>query len=269
MTDTLPAGLTLGFVLAQPGDFCRRRVGRRLAGPGGTARSRSTPPSNSTAQLTNTAIDHGSRPGRSQRRRTTAIRPGGRPAEPPTSRVDHACHGRRRRQGQNATFTVTLTNSGPDAAHRHRGDRLDSRRAFRSSLRRPKSGTTYNANTWTIPTLASGEDVTLTIDRPGPGSGRSLTPLRSPTPTRSTRTRRPTTAGGRFCHGHVDAPQAAADLSLTITPPTQTPGLGQDATFTVTLTNGGPDAATNIVVTDVIPAGLVLQSNTPRGGTTY
>ena len=74
-------------------------------------------------------------------------------------------------------------------------------------------------------------------------------------------------AGDDSASATVDA--VSADLSLEITPPTQTPAVGQDATFTVTLTNGGPDTATNIVVTDVIPAGLALRSNTPAAGTTY
>jgi uncharacterized repeat protein (TIGR01451 family) len=41
-----------------------------------------------------------------------------------------------------------------------------------------------------------------------------------------------------------------------------TPNYLSNVTFTVTLTNSGPDAATNVVVTDTLPAGLVFQTST-------
>jgi uncharacterized repeat protein (TIGR01451 family) len=47
------------------------------------------------------------------------------------------------------------------------------------------------------------------------------------------------------------------------------PGVGQTVTFTVTLTNSGPATATNVTVSDVLPAGLSFVGATPSGGTTY
>src|SRR5262249_49373450 len=43
--------------------------------------------------------------------------------------------------------------------------------------------------------------------------------------------------------------------------------VGDTITFTVTLTNAGPDAATNVRVTDLIPSGLTFVSATPGQGT--
>ena len=43
--------------------------------------------------------------------------------------------------------------------------------------------------------------------------------------------------------------------------------LGSDVTFTVTVTNAGPSAASGVALTDVLPAGLALVSATPAQGT--
>ncbi len=38
-------------------------------------------------------------------------------------------------------------------------------------------------------------------------------------------------------------------------------------TFTVTVVNAGPDQATNVAVTDILPSGLTFVSSTPSQGT--
>ena len=52
----------------------------------------------------------------------------------------------------------------------------------------------------------------------------------------------------------TETPQQA-DLALTKTVSNPTPNVGDTITFTVTLTNTGPDAATNVAVHDLLPAG--------------
>jgi len=168
--------------------------------------------------------------------------------------------------GQNATFTVTLTNTGPDTAT---GvvvtDIIPAGLTFQSAT--PEAGTTYNSNVWTIPTLASGEDVVLTIVLRADNSTELVYSAQVTASGVADPDSTPNDGqGDDFDSATVDVPPIA-DLSLAITPPTSTTAVGQNVTFTVTVTNGGPDAATNIVVTDVLPAGLTPQSATPEAGT--
>jgi uncharacterized repeat protein (TIGR01451 family) len=60
---------------------------------------------------------------------------------------------------------------------------------------------------------------------------------------------------------------SSSDLSVSKTVNNANPIQGQNVTFTVTLTNNGPTNATNVVVTDALPAGLTFVSATPSAGT--
>lgn len=60
-----------------------------------------------------------------------------------------------------------------------------------------------------------------------------------------------------------------ADLSLTKTVNNSSPTVGSNVTFTLTLTNAGPNSATGVTVADLLPAGLTFVSATPSAGTTY
>lgn len=56
-----------------------------------------------------------------------------------------------------------------------------------------------------------------------------------------------------------------ADLSISKTMTPATPAVGDQVTFTLTVTNHGPAAATGIVVSDLLPAGLTYVSDTGGG----
>src|SRR5439155_670634 len=66
----------------------------------------------------------------------------------------------------------------------------------------------------------------------------------------------------------AETPQQA-DLTLTKTVSNTTPNVGDVITFTVTLTDRGPDTATNVRVTDLLPTGLTFVSATPSQGIYY
>jgi uncharacterized repeat protein (TIGR01451 family) len=59
---------------------------------------------------------------------------------------------------------------------------------------------------------------------------------------------------------------AQADLSLTKVASNSAPDVGSTVTYTVTLTNGGPAAATGITVADVLPVGLSYVAGSIAGG---
>jgi len=58
-----------------------------------------------------------------------------------------------------------------------------------------------------------------------------------------------------------------ADIALTKKVDINTPDVGDNITFTITVTNNGPAQLQNLVVTDNIPNGLTLVSATPTTGT--
>jgi len=58
-----------------------------------------------------------------------------------------------------------------------------------------------------------------------------------------------------------------ADVGLTLTAPTNSVVIGSNLTFTIGVTNYGPDNALNVVVTNPVPASLGLVSATPSIGT--
>jgi uncharacterized repeat protein (TIGR01451 family) len=63
----------------------------------------------------------------------------------------------------------------------------------------------------------------------------------------------------------TETPQAA-NLALAKTVDDPTPNVGDTITFTVTLSDLGPDAATSVTVNDALPAGLFFLSATPSQG---
>jgi uncharacterized repeat protein (TIGR01451 family) len=59
----------------------------------------------------------------------------------------------------------------------------------------------------------------------------------------------------------------AADLVLTKSAAPTTAFAGQDVTFTLTTTNNGPSASTNVTVVDTLPAGLTFKSSSTCSAT--
>ncbi len=70
----------------------------------------------------------------------------------------------------------------------------------------------------------------------------------------------------------IDVPPPSgpeADLSLTKTAGNPTPQLNGNFTYSIVLSNAGPDAATNVAVKDVLPSGVKFVDAAPTQGTSY
>ena len=69
-----------------------------------------------------------------------------------------------------------------------------------------------------------------------------------------------------FCGFSAAAFAQQADLAVAKTVNDPTPNAGDNVTFTVTLTNLGPNDATGVQVQDLLPSGLTYVSSIPSQG---
>lgn len=183
-----------------------------------------------------------------------------------TKTVDDATPDR----NQNVVFTLTLTNGGPQTATNVTvTDLLPAGMTFVSST--PGGGTTYNSTTgvWTVASLNSGANVVLTITATTATVGAKTNTAEV---TASDQFDGDSTPGNRATvPGEDDTASAtvtpnATDLAVTKTVDDASPDIGQNVTFTVTVSNTSATNATNVVLTDLLPAGLTFVSSTPSQG---
>ncbi len=170
--------------------------------------------------------------------------------------------------GQNVSFTLTMVNAGPDTATGIVvSDAIPQGMTFVSAS--PSAGT-YNAanGTWTVPSLGTGSTATLilvaTYDQPTQITNVAEISAVDQFDVDSTPGNSATNEDDR---ASVQITPALADLSLTQTVSNATPNFGQSVSFTLTLVNGGPDAATGVTVLDLLPAELAFVSSSPSLGT--
>ncbi|HEU4662562.1 MAG TPA: hypothetical protein VFS55_00885 [Dokdonella sp.] len=162
--------------------------------------------------------------------------------------------------GDTVTFTVTATNNGPNAATGVAvTDALPSGVAFVSAT--PSQGTYDNGTgLWTIGALGNGASATLDI------VATVLTPgAITNTATKSAGDQFDPNSGNNAGSASLNA-QPSADLQVGKTVDDTTPNLGTNVTYTVTVTNAGPNDASNVSVDDLLPMGLVFVSATPSQG---
>src|SRR5581483_5498904 len=161
--------------------------------------------------------------------------------------------------GDTVTFTVSLTNQGPDAATGVSvRDLLPAGLTFLAAA--PSQGSYASATgLWTVGTVAAGAAPTLTLQ----ARVATAAPLTN-TATVSAADQFDPVPGYNRARA-TETPQQA-DLALSKAVDNPTPNVGGLVTFTITLADRGPDPATNVQVTDLLPAGLTFSLADPSQG---
>jgi uncharacterized repeat protein (TIGR01451 family) len=179
--------------------------------------------------------------------------------------------------GGTFNYTVTVTNDGPSTATNVQvTDRLPPSTDVSvnsASITTSQGSAVYNAATpnivWTVGTLAPNTSATLTI--PATRLLASFT-LNVAEVTASTQSDPDSTPGnnivGEDDQASVTVPSQLIDLAVNKTVDNPSSALGQNVTFTITVTNPSSSTvtATGVGLSDLLPAGLTYQSNTPSQG---
>lgn len=161
--------------------------------------------------------------------------------------------------GNTITFTVTLTNGGPGTATGVQvTDMLPSDLTFVSAA---TSQGTYSSLTglWNVGTVTTATPQTLRLQ----ATVTSSSALTNTATVTASNQLDPSSANNAA--SATEKPKRA-DLALSKIVSTAAPNVGGTITFTVTLSNNGPDQATNVQVTDLLPAGLSFVSSSTAQG---
>lgn len=174
--------------------------------------------------------------------------------------------------GDNITYTITVSNAGPDlATNVELTDELPTGLTFVSAT--PGQGT-YDSTTgvWTVGDVPVGEtralEIVATVNvLPTPDN-----PLINTVQVTGSDQVDPDSIPGNDNPDEDDQrsvrlPAQVADLSLTKTVNPETPTLGDNFTYTLTVNNAGPDEATGVEIEEQLPDGLTFVSATPSQGT--
>jgi len=166
--------------------------------------------------------------------------------------------------GAAISYTITVTNNGPNAAlNVQLSDPLPAGTTFVSLL--APAG-------WICSTPAVNAPGTVTCTRVSVPAGPNAFTLNVNAPSTAggiTNTATVTSANegaaGNESGSATTDVQGIADLSITKSGPASALNNG-NITYNITVSNGGPNAATSVAVSDVLPAGVTFVSATPSQG---
>jgi large repetitive protein len=155
------------------------------------------------------------------------------------------------------TFTITLKNNGPDAATSPSVN--DAVPAGFTVLSTSPSQGTYTAPTWAVGPLSNGASATLVIVARMTGTAPQVN-----TATATNPSQQDPNAGNN--QQSVTITPQRAELTITKTVAATPVNVTGNAVFTVTVSNAGPSAATNVIVADLLPVGLTFAGAAPGAG---
>ena len=172
--------------------------------------------------------------------------------------------------GDTVTFTITVSNAGPDDAG---GVAVaDAVPAGYSSIGNISTGGVLIGSTitWSSLAISAGGSVDLTFDAAVDAPPADYTNVAQVTVSdHYDPDSIPGNDDGDQSEDDEDnalvVPQVA-DLSLSKVVSDVTPNVGDTVTFTITVSNAGPDDATGVAVEDVVPAGYSGIGNISTGG---
>ncbi|MEZ4832369.1 MAG: PKD domain-containing protein [Caldilineaceae bacterium] len=165
--------------------------------------------------------------------------------------------------GERITYTVVVTNAGPsNASGVVISDRVPS--LLGSVVVLPSQGS-FAVDLWTVGSLAAGKHTTLTVSAllGDATSGQTITNTALIQAADQTD---PVTNNNSAAV--IFAVSPAADLAVAMTVSAAAPQVLDTITYYITATNNGPEDATGVSVTDVLPFALTYLSHSP-GASAY
>jgi uncharacterized repeat protein (TIGR01451 family) len=169
--------------------------------------------------------------------------------------------------GATYTYTITVRNNGPMTALNVTLTDTWPSGFNRTSLScAPTTGTSTGNGSFTcsLGNIASGASVTVTANYTVPAA---TTGSQTNTASVSSDTSDPNSGNNSASDtNNVNAaPTTSADLAITISDSPDPVNVGASLSYTLTISNGGPNTAINLVVTDTLPSGVTVQSMSLSG----
>ncbi len=278
LTDTIPAGTTFSSLVAPGGWSCVTpavngtgtvtcSLGSMAAGSAGFTLNVNAPASpasvSNTATVSSSSTDN--TPGNNSQTANTNVIFTADLAITKTATATAP-------QGSNVTYNISVTNNGPNPATTvSLTDTLPPNTTFVSNTQ--NTGPAFICGN---PSVGSGGTITCTNASLASGASATFTfvvlvsgtaPLGtlSNTANVTTTSTDPTTPNTSTASTTITA--GNTDLTITKTPNQGPPyGTGGALTYTISVANAGPSAASTVTVTDILPAGTTFVSATPSQG---
>ena len=179
--------------------------------------------------------------------------------------------------GDTVTFTINVSNAGPDTATNV--GISDVVPSGYTNIANISNGGALNGNTitWSIASIANGANATVSFTAdvltPTGAANEYVNTAQVSASDQADPDSTPNNDDGDQSEDDEDnavvnpgGAAGTADLMLTKSVNDATPNIGDTVTFTINVSNAGPDTATNVGISDVVPSGYTNIANISNGG---